>query len=235
MMRQSILLISLLWLGHNAINPDSVFGQQPDQSGWQATVECDSTVVYSQMYTQSRVVGYLKKGDQVKIDLEIIGSSGSWSSVTSPGKRVRLGYVQSGCLKRKQQEPVIRWEAQSIPPAEMRPRPEPALAADIAGQKAPTREEIELEIDRRVAARLNALSSPTGIPQTESPEPLWLGDRASFTFLPGFGGVPLSFFPRRFPHRITPFPTNPAPFSRSLVPPFIPSVQIHPGRMLRRK
>lgn len=232
---QSILLICLLWLDHNAINPDSAVGQQPDQSGWQAIVECDSLVVYSQMYTQSRIVGHLKKGDQVKIDLEIIGSSGSWSSVMSPGMRVRLGYVQSGCLKRKQQEPVIRWEAQSIPPAEIRPRPESALAGDIAVQKPPTREEIELEIDRRVASRLNALMSATGVSQTELPEPLLLGDRASFTFVPGFGGVPFSFFPRRFPHSMTPFPTNPAPFPRSLVPRFIPSVQIHPGRMLRRK
>ena len=234
MIRQSILLIFLLWLGQNAINPDSVFGQQPEQSAWQATVECDSLVVYSQMYTQSRVVGHLKKGDQVKIDLEIIGSSGSWSSVRSPGGRERLGFVRSGCLRRRH-KPVIQWEAQSITPAEMRPRPESAQAADISRQKAPTREEIELEIDRRVAARLNALISPTGISQTESPEPLWLGDRASFPFVPGFGGVPFGFFPRRFPHSMMPFPTNPSPFHRSLGPRFIPSVQIHPGSTTPRK
>ena len=224
MMRQSILLISLLWLGHNAINPDSTFGRQPDQSAWQDTVDCDSLVVYSQMYTQSRVVGHLKKGDQVKIDLEIIGSNGSWSSVRSPGKRVRLGYVQSGCLERTQREPLIRWEAQSIPPIEMRPPPESVRATDIAVQKPPTREEIEREIDLRVASRLNALMSATGTAQAAPPEPLWWGDRASFTFVPRFGGVPFSFFPR-----------GPSPFPHGLVPRFIPSVRIHPGRISRRK
>ncbi len=148
-------LISILLLISGVI-PAAAFGQEHrrNQSGWPATVECDSLVVYSQMSTQSRVVGHLNKGDIVTINLEFIGAGGAWCSVAEPGKRVRLGYVQSECLEREQTESVTVWQAQS-PPAQTMPETEPVQRTDTPSQKRPTREEIEQEVDRVLASRLN--------------------------------------------------------------------------------
>lgn len=225
MKTRSTLLIFALWVGHLVINPAAAFAQQPEPkpSNWRSTVACDSLVVYSQMSTQSRVVGHLKKGDQVNIDLEIIGSDGSWSIVTEPGKRRRLGHVQSDCLEREQFRPPVGWEARSLPPSERRPMPELIQGPGITAQKGPTKEEIEREVDRAVALRLNALMSETGTQQTATPAPPWFADGASFLFVPGFSR-PFNFFP----HRPTHFP-------RSLVPHFTPSVQIRSGSSFRRR
>lgn len=218
MITRSTLLIFVVWLGHCAINPAAAFAQQPEnKSNWRSTVGCDSLVVYSQMSTRSRVVGHLKKGDKVDIDLEIIGSDGSWSIITEPGKRRRLGHVQSDCLEREQFRPPVG--ARSLPPSETRPMPELIQGPGITAQKAPTKEEIEREVDRAVALRLNALMTETGTHQTATPTPPWVADGASFLFVPGFSR-PFNFFP----HRPTHFPRNLVPhlFHRCKYAPVVP-------------
>ena len=210
-------LISILLLNSGVI-PATAFGQEfkRNQSGWRATVECDSLAVYSQMSTQSRGVSHLKKGDIVTIDLEFIGAGGAWCSVAEPGKRVRLGYAQSECLEREQTESFTVWQAQS-PPAQTRPETEVVQRTDTASQKHPTREEIEQEVDRALASRLNALLPANDYSQTALREPFWFDrfDKTSLVFLPRFG-VPFNFF-----HHIAPRVTS--------------SVQTRPSHILRRR
>ena len=198
-------LISILILISGVI-PAAAFGQEHrrNQSGWRATVECDSLVVYSQMSIRSRVVSHLKKGDVVTIDLEFIGAGGAWCSVAESGKRVRLGYVQSECLEREQTESVTVWQAQS-PPAQTRPETEPVQRTDTPSQKRPTREEIEQEVDRVVASRLKALQLANETPvQMVQREPFGVDEGISFAFLPRFGfGVPINVF-RHVTPRIPP-------------------------------
>ena len=209
------LLISILLLSSAAIHA-AAFGQEPrrNQSSWRPTVECDSLVVYSQMSIESRVVGRLKKGDAVRIDLEFISAEGAWCSVAEPGKRARLGYVQSECLEREQPESVTQWQAQS-PSAQTRPDTEPLQRTDTASQKHPTREEIEQEVDRVLASRLKALQPANDSGQTASREPFGFDDRTSFVFLPRFG-VPFNFL-----HHTASCVT--------------PSVQMRPSRFSRRR
>lgn len=219
MIRRLSFSVSILLLSSSLI---TAIGQTPKhhQAGWRATVECDSLAVYSQMFTQSTIVGHLKKGDVVTIDLEFISSGGAWSSVREIGKRMRLGYVQSECLEREQTDQITKWEAQSLP-SETTPNPEPAQHIDITVEKRPTTEEIEREVDRALGAKLNALLPANDPGQTELREPLWLDDRTSLLFLPGLG-VPFDFSHRRFaPHGITPRVPS--------------SVQIRPGHNFRRR
>ena len=208
-------LISIFLLSSGVL-PAPSLGQEPrrNQSGWRATVECDSLVVYSQMSTASRIVGHLKKGDLVGIDLEFIGSDGAWCSVAEPGKRVRLGFVESECLEREQTESFTRWQAQ-LTPAQTRTDTEPVRRAEPPSQKQPAKEEIEQEVDRVLASRLNALLPANDYSQTVSREPLGFDDRTSFFFLPRFG-VPFNFL-----HHTAPCVT--------------PSVQMRPGRFSRRR
>jgi len=209
-------LISALLLSSSVI-PATAFGQVStrNKSGWRAAVECDSLAVYSQMSTQSRVVGHLTKGDIVTIDLEFICASGAWCSVAEPGKRVRLGYAQSECLEREQTESFTLWEAQS-PLAQTRPDTEPVQRADRATEKLPTREEIEQEVDRVLASRLNALQLANDSGQRTLREPFGFDDQTSFVFLPRFGG------PFNFPfHHIAPRVTA--------------TVQMRPSHIFRRR
>lgn len=226
MIRRLSFPVSILLLSSSVITA-TVFGQTPKshQAGWRGTVACESLAVYSQMSTQSRVVSQLKKEDVVTIDLEFITSGGVWSSVREIGKRMRLGYVRSDCLERDQTDQVTKWETQSLPP-ETTPHPQPAQHIDIAVERRPTREEIEREVDRALGAKLDALLPPNDSGQTELREPLWLDDRTSFPFLPGFG-VPFDFTHRNIAHR------NIGPRS---IPPHIPSaVQIRPSHIFRRR
>jgi hypothetical protein len=214
-MRSTFLLITLLL--SSSVITSRALGQEStrNQSGWRATVECDSVVVYAQMSKQSRVVGHLKKGDAVTIDLEFISAGGAWCSVTELGKRVRLGYVNSECLERKQTESVTVWQAQ-LPPRVMMPGPEPAQRTDVTAEKHPTREEIEQEVDRVVASRLKALQLANENPvQMVQREPFGFVDGTSFVFLPRLG-VPFNFF-HHIPPRIN------------------PSVQIRPSHISRRR
>jgi len=212
----SFLIISLLLLSSGVI-PATASGQEArrTQAGWRATVECDSLVVYSQMSIQSKVVGHFKKGDTVTITLEFISAGGAWCSVAEPGKWVRLGYVDSECLGREPTESYTVWQTQS-PPSQTRPATEVVPRTDTASQKYPTREEIEREVDRALASRLNALLPANDYSQTAIREPFWFDrfDQTSLAFLPRFG-VPFNFFQHIVP-RVT-------------------SVQIRPSHMLRRR
>ena len=149
--------------------------------------------------------------------MEFISAGGSWCSVAEVGKRVRLGYVQSECLEREQAESITVWQAQSPPPAQTRPEPEPVQRADAISEKRATREEIEQEVDRVLATRLNAVR-----PENDSGQgalPFGFNDQTSFLFLPTFG-APFTPF-----HRIAP---NRAPC-------IIPRVQMRPGHSFRRR
>jgi len=217
MIEQWTFSASIVFLISSVISA-TAFGQESrrNQSGWRATVECDQLVVYSQMTIQSRIVGHLKKGDVVTIDLEFISAGGNWCSVAEPGKRGRLGYVQSGCLERDQTESFTRWEAQSQP-TQTRPDTEPAQRADRTTEKQVTREVIEQEVDRVVASRLKALQLANETPvQMVQPEPFGFDDRTSFLFLPRFG-VPFNF-----------------PFDH-IAPRVTSSVRIRPSRIVRRR
>jgi len=215
MITRLTFLLFILLLSSSVIT-SSAFGQESrrNQSGWRATVECDSLVVYSQMSTHSRVIGQLKKRDIVTIELEFIGAGGAWCSVAEPGKRVRLGYVQSECLEREQPQSFTVWQAQSTP-ALTRPDAEPVQRTGTTSEKGPTREEVEQEVDRVLASRLNALLPANAYGQTVLREPLGFDDRTSFVFLPRFG-MPFNFF-----HHIAPRITS--------------TLQIGPSHISRRR
>ncbi len=213
---RAMFLISLL-LFSDAI-PVAVRGQEPgrNRSSWRATVACDLLLVYSQMSLQSRLVGQLKKGNIVTIHLEFISADGAWCSISEPGSRMRWGYVPSACLEREETDPVTKWEAKSLPPSETRPNSEPAQHTNITTQQRPTREEIEREVDRVLAARLNALLPANDFGQTTLREPFGFNEQSSFLFLPRFG-MPFNFFQHRIAPRIT------------------SSVQIRPSHIFRRR
>ncbi len=215
MITRRTFLISILFFSSSVIHAPSL-GQELrlNQSGWRATVECDDVIVYSQMSTQSKVLSNLKKGDIVTIDLEFIGAYGAWCSVAEPGKRARLGLVKSECLEREQTEAVPVWQAQ-LPPAQTRPDSEPAQRAETPSQKHPTKEEIEQEVDRVLASRLNALAPAKDSGQTILSEPFGFVDHASFAFLPRFG-APFKFF-------------------RHAAPCVTPSVQMRPRHVFGRR
>ena len=74
MITRRSLLISIPVLAGTVIAATAL-GQESrhNESGWRATIECDAVVLYSQMSTESKVVGHLKKGNAVRIHLEVIG------------------------------------------------------------------------------------------------------------------------------------------------------------------
>jgi hypothetical protein len=144
------------------------FGQKVDHSDttWRATVTCQDVPVYSQMSIESMIVKYLRDGDVVTIDLEIVGSDQPWSLVRQEGRRVRLGFMQSDCLERAEPVSMSKWQSQSpgatvssLPDSDLRSR-EPLTASPL------TREEIDQEIERAVTATLSRILSGSGTDQT---------------------------------------------------------------------
>ena len=96
---------------------------QPDAgpTGWQATVKLDSAEVYSGVSASSKVVGVLKRGDSVFINMEITGSGGTWYGITTGGETAVSGYLNRNALEVSQPTEVARWEY--LPP----PEPKPAV------------------------------------------------------------------------------------------------------------
>jgi hypothetical protein len=88
-------------------------------NGWQATVKLDSAEVYSGVSASSRVVGMLKRGDSVFINMEITGSGGTWYAVTTGGETAVSGYLNRTALEVSQPTEVARWEY--LPPPEPKP------------------------------------------------------------------------------------------------------------------
>src|SRR5215475_930882 len=74
---------------------------QPDAgpTGWQATVKLDSAEVYSGVSASSRVVGMLKRGDSVFINMEITGSDGTWYAISTGGETAISGYLSRKALE----------------------------------------------------------------------------------------------------------------------------------------
>ena len=96
---------------------------QPDAgpTGWQAMVKLDSAEVYAGVSASSRVVGTLKRGDSVFINMEITGSDGSWYAITTGGDTAISGYLSRKALEVSQPTEVAVWEY--VPP----PEPKPAV------------------------------------------------------------------------------------------------------------
>jgi len=88
-------------------------------TGWQATVKLDSAEVYAGLSSTSRVVGTLKRGDPVVINMEITGSDGTWYAITTVGETTVSGYLNRKSLEVFQPTDVARWEYQ--PPPEPKP------------------------------------------------------------------------------------------------------------------
>jgi len=105
---------------------------QPDAgpTGWQATVKLDSAEVYSGVSASSRVVGMLKRGDSVFINMEITGSDGTWYAISTGGETAISGYLSRKALEVSQPTEVASWEY--LPP----PEPKPAVDdKSITGKK----------------------------------------------------------------------------------------------------
>lgn len=96
---------------------------QPDagSTSWQATVRLDSAEVYSGVSASSRIVGTLKRGDSVFINLEITSSDGTWYAITTGGEAAISGYLSRKALEVSQPTEVASWEY--LPP----PEPKPAV------------------------------------------------------------------------------------------------------------
>jgi hypothetical protein len=110
-------------------------------AGWQATVKLDSAEVYAGVSASSRVVGLLKRGDPVVINMEITGSGGTWYAITSGGESAVSGYLNRTALDVSQPTEVARWEylppPEPKPPAEDQSKPsdkKSAIAAFSKGQ-----------------------------------------------------------------------------------------------------
>jgi len=69
-----------------------------------ATVKSDSLVVYEEMSTTSTIVKHLKKGDVVRVELEMQGSEGTWCLIIEEGQATGLGYVLCESLDRPEQK-----------------------------------------------------------------------------------------------------------------------------------
>ena len=65
-----------------------------------ATVKIDSLEAHSEMSENSRVLKSLKKGDIVKVEVEVEVSGGTWCGITEGGQSVVTGYVPCGDLNR---------------------------------------------------------------------------------------------------------------------------------------
>ena len=89
--------------------------------GWQATVKLDSAEVYAGVSATSRVVGTLKRGDSVVINMEITGADGTWYAITAGGDTAISGYLSRKALEVPQPTEVASWEY--LPP----PEPKPAV------------------------------------------------------------------------------------------------------------
>jgi hypothetical protein len=67
----------------------------------QATVKSETLPVLSRMDTTSDVIGTLKKGDSVVIEMSILGEGNAeWCSIREPAQQRSLGYVRCEYLER---------------------------------------------------------------------------------------------------------------------------------------
>jgi uncharacterized protein YraI len=79
-------------------------GQERETPG-EAIVDADTLTVYAGTSTTGPAVKTLKKGDAVRVALEIEGSEGAWCGVIEQGRTTLSGYVQCRYLARvKSQE-----------------------------------------------------------------------------------------------------------------------------------
>jgi hypothetical protein len=97
-------------------------------TGWQATVKLDSAEIYAGVSATSRVVGTLKRGDSVVINMEITGSDGTWYAITTVGEAAVSGYLNRKSLEVFQPTEVARWEYQ--PPPEPKPPADQSATTD---------------------------------------------------------------------------------------------------------
>jgi len=228
MMTRWMFALSILLLSDGVI-PSAALGQvSTDNQSGRAKVECEASPVYSQMSKVSTVVGQLRKGDVVTIDMEFISADGAWCLIAGV-RRMRLGYIQSECLDREQPRSFTQWQVQS-PPVQTTTETEPTKRTEAETQKRPTKEEIEEEVDRVLASRLRGLPAANDPGQTVFREPF------GFDQIVGFQ----SFCnPRCFEDRarfgFSPRLTAPFRFFGGIGPSITAHVQMRPSHISRRR
>lgn len=68
-----------------------------------ATVKTETVTVYSEMLIKSEIVKTLKKGDVVRIEMEMLGSEGNWCRITEEGQIMSIGFLLCEHLDRPEQ------------------------------------------------------------------------------------------------------------------------------------
>jgi len=68
-----------------------------------AIVNKGSSLVYSEMSTERKVVKTLKRGDAVVIDMSISGADGEWCRIREENQKISLGWVRCKLLDREQE------------------------------------------------------------------------------------------------------------------------------------
>ena len=108
--------VSLLFWTLVASHP--VCGAVESLGGSRATVKSDSVAVYAQMSKTSAVIRSLKKGQTVRVGLEVSGREGAWCGIRDLGATGRIGYVLCKHLEREQllqrQQPLERQQLPEI-------------------------------------------------------------------------------------------------------------------------
>ncbi len=79
-----------------------------DESVWRGVAMIESLAVYTKMSPDSAVVRHLKKGEAVKINLEITGRDGAWCSVTAIEDSA-TGYVRAEYIEKEMPAETAEW------------------------------------------------------------------------------------------------------------------------------
>ncbi|HET9531677.1 MAG TPA: SH3 domain-containing protein [Blastocatellia bacterium] len=108
-----IICLSLVFCG---VETAPAAKSDDDQSDWRGFALVDSLAIYSKMSPESAVVGRLKKGEAVRINLEITGADGIWCSVTGIEDITASGYVRAEYLEKER--PASPGEWRYLPPPE---------------------------------------------------------------------------------------------------------------------
>lgn len=69
-----------------------------------ATVKAETLAVYSEMSAKSDVIKTIKKGNVVRIEMEMLGSEGNWCRITEEGQTMSLGFLLCEFLDRPEQK-----------------------------------------------------------------------------------------------------------------------------------
>jgi hypothetical protein len=148
-----ILYLSLMFCGA----APALAGQPDvDHSEWRGFALVESLAVYSKMSADSPVVRRLKKGEAVRINLEITGGDGIWCSVTVIEGATASGYVRAEHLE--QQQPASRAEWRYVPPPDPVEQPveaDPASKPKASPYLYASKDKIRIAVEQFFARRFN--------------------------------------------------------------------------------